>query len=294
MIPFERVGKGLRTAPRDAMIADYSKEEVRGKAFGLHRALDTGGAIAGSALALIMFWLIKLEFKEIVLFAAFITFLALIPLYFVKERRVKARKVTLRLSLAGLPHSLRLFIVVATVFALGNFTYMFFLLRAQQLFAGVLTEKTAFAISMLLYIWFNVVYASFSFPMGILSDKIGRQTVLSTGYLLFGLTCLGFAFSSSLVSLVVLFALYGLFYAIVEANQRAFTSDLAPKELRGTALGTLHTIIGLATLPSGIIAGALWQYINPAATFLYGSALGFLAATLLVLKEVNHWLQRPI
>ncbi len=294
LIPFERVGKGLRTAPRDAMIADYSKEEVRGKAFGLHRALDTGGAIAGSALALIMFWLIKLEFKEIVLFAAFITFLALIPLYFVKERRVKARKVTLRLSLAGLPHSLRLFIVVATVFALGNFTYMFFLLRAQQLFAGVLTEKTAFAISMLLYIWFNVVYASFSFPMGILSDKIGRQTVLSTGYLLFGLTCLGFAFSSSLVSLVVLFALYGLFYAIVEANQRAFTSDLAPKELRGTALGTLHTIIGLATLPSGIIAGALWQYINPAATFLYGSALGFLAATLLVLKEVNHWLQRPI
>lgn len=285
LIPLERVGKGLRTAPRDAMIADYSKEEVRGKAFGLHRTLDTGGAIAGSTLALILFWFIKLEFMAIIFLAAFMAFSALIPLYFVKERRAKSRRVTLRISLAGLSHPLRLFIVIATVFALGNFTYMFFLLKAQQFFAGLLTERTAFAVSMLLYIWFNVVYASLSFPMGILSDKVGRRAVLFIGYLLFGFTCLGFAFSSSLVSLVVFFALYGLFYATVEANQRAFISDLAPKELRGTALGTFHTTIGLATLPSGIIAGALWQYIDPTATFLYGSALGFLAAALLMLKE---------
>jgi len=283
--PLERIGKGLRDAPRDAMIADYSKEEMRGKAFGLHRALDTGGAIAGSALALVLFWSIKLEFKVIIFLAAFLAFSALIPLYFVKERRAKARQVTLTISLAGLPHPLRLFIAIATIFALGNFTYMFFLLKAQQLFAGLLTERTAFAMSMLLYIWFNIVYASLSFPMGILSDKMGRRAILLIGYLLFGLTCLGFAFSSSLVSLVVLFALYGLFYAMVEANQRAFISDLAPKELRGTALGTFHTTIGLATLPSSIIAGALWQHINPAATFLYGSALGFFAATLLMFKE---------
>jgi len=283
--PLERIGKGLRDAPRDAIIADYSKEEVRGKAFGLHRALDTGGAIAGSALALVLFWSIKLEFKVIIFLAAFLAFSALIPLYFVKERRAKARQVTLRISLACLPHPLRLFIAIATIFALGNFTYMFFLLKAQRLFAGLLTERTAFAMSLLLYIWFNVVYASLSFPMGMLSDKMGRRAILSIGYLLFGLTCLGFAFSSSLVSLVVLFALYGLFYAMVEANQRAFISDLAPKELRGTALGTFHTTIGLATLPSGIIAGALWQSINPTATFLYGSALGFFAATLLIVKR---------
>ncbi|NIR87256.1 MFS transporter [Candidatus Bathyarchaeota archaeon] len=287
LIPVERIGKGLRTAPRDAMIADYSKEERRGKAFGLHRALDTSGAIVGSALALILFWFINLEFKAIIFLAAFTAFSALIPLYFVKERRAKARKVTFAISLTGLPHPLRLFIAIATVFALGNFTYMFFLLKAQQLFAELLTERNAFAMSMLLYIWFNVVYASLSFPMGILSDKLGRRAILSSGYLLFGLTCLGFAFSSSLVSLVVLFALYGLFYAVVEGNQRAFISDLSPRQMRGTALGTFHTTIGLATLPSGMIAGALWQYIDPAATFLYGSALGFLAATLLMLKEVT-------
>jgi len=288
LIPLERVGKGLRTAPRDAMIADYSGKEVRGKAFGLHRALDTGGAILGSALALSLFWFVRLEFKAIIFLATFIGFLALIPLYFVKEKRAKARRATLKISLTGLPHPLRVFIVIATVFALGNFTYMFFLLKAQQLFAELLTVRTAFAMSMLLYIWFNVVYASLSFPMGVLSDKMGRRAVLSVGYLLFGLTCLGFAFSSSLVSLVVLFALYGLFHAIVEANQRAFISDLAPKELRGTALGTFHTAIGLATLPSGAIAGVLWQYINPAATFLYGSALGFLGAILLMLKKAEQ------
>jgi len=278
--PLERIGKGLRTAPRDAIIADYAEEEVRGKAFGFHRALDTSGAILGSALALILFWFLKLEFKAIILLGALIAFLALTPLYVVRERRVKAKRITLKISLTELPSSLRLFIIIATLFALGNFTYMFFLLKAKQFFAG----EIAVAMSILLYIWFNVIYASFSTPSGILSDKIGRRSVLSLGYLLFALTCLGFVFAYSLTSLIIIFAIYGLAYSMIEGNQRAFVSDLAPKELRGTSLGTFHTAIGLAALPSGIIAGALWQYVDPAATFLYCSALGFLAATLLALK----------
>lgn len=278
--PLERVGKGLRTAPRDAIIADYAGEEVRGKAFGLHRALDTSGAILGSALALILFWFLKLEFKTIIFIAALTAFSALIPLFFVKERRGKARKTTLKIGLAELPRSLRLFIGVATLFALGNFTYMLFLLEAERFFA----KDISVAMAILLYVWFNVIYASFSTPSGILSDKIGRRIVLSLGYLLFALTCTGFVFAYSLISLVILFALYGLAYAMIEGNQRAFVSDLAPKELRGTSLGTFHTAIGLAALPSGIIAGALWQYIDPAATFFYGSVLGFLAAILLVLE----------
>ena len=278
--PLERIGKGLRTAPRDAIIADYAGEEVRGKAFGLHRALDTSGAILGSALALILFWFLKLEFKTIIFLGALIAFSALIPLYVVRERRAEAKRITLKISLAELPRSLRLFIVIATLFALGNFTYMFFILRAEQFFAG----RIAFAMPILLYIWFNIIYASFSTPLGMLSDKIGRRSVLSFGYLIFGLTCLLFALPLSMFSLIILFTLYGLVYAMIEGNQRAFVSDLAPKELRGTSLGTFHTAIGLAALPSGIIAGALWQYVDPAATFFYGSALGFLAAILLVLE----------
>jgi MFS family permease len=120
-----------------------------------------------------------------------------------------------------------------------------------------------------------------------LSDKIGRRSVLSFGYLLFGLTCLGFTFSSSFFSLIVLFAFYGLFYAIAEGNQRAFVSDLTPKELRGMALGTFHTIVGLATLPSGIIAGVLWGYVNSTATFFHGSVSGFLAVALLALYKIG-------
>lgn len=278
--PLERVGKGLRTAPRDAIIADYAGEEVRGKAFGLHRALDTSGAILGSALALALFWFLKLEFKTIIFLGALIAFSALIPLYVVRERRVKVKRITLKISLTELPSSLRLFILIATLFALGNFTYMLFLLKAKQFFA----EEIAVAMPILLYVWFNIIYASFSMPLGMLSDKIGRRSVLSFGYLLFGLTCLLFALPLSMFSLIILFALYGLVYAMIEGNQRAFVSDLAPKELRATSLGTFHTAIGFAALPSGIIAGALWQYIDPTAAFFYGSALGLLAATLLALK----------
>ena len=169
--------------------------------------------------------------------------------------------------------------LIATIYALGNFTYMFFILRAQDILTGVVAEPKAMAI--LLYVLYNVVYTLFSIPVGMLSDRIGRRKVLLLGYSLFGLTCLGFAFLESLASFITLFALYGLVYALVEGVERAFVSDLAPEELRGTALGTLHTCVGLAALPAGLIAGALWQYIAPRATFIYGCALGLTTALLL-------------
>ena len=281
--PIERIGKGLRTAPRDAIIADYTEKDVRGKAFGLHRTLDTSGAILGSIIALILFWFMELEFSTIIFVGALIAFSALIPLYPVKEKRAEAKKTSLKISLTALPSSLRFFIVVASLFSLGNFTYMFYILRAEQFFAG----RLAFAAPILLYIWFNIIFAAFSIPLGILSDKIGRRSVLFLGYFLFGLTTLLFALPLSLFSLILLFALYGLVFALVEGNQRALVSDLAPKELRGTSLGTFHTAIGFASLPSGLIAGTLWQFIGPDATFFFGSACGFLAAILLLLRRLR-------
>ena len=280
--PIERVGKGLRTAPRDAIIADSSTREVRGKAFGIHRAMDTGGAILGSILALLLFWFLKMDFRFILIVSAIIAFFALPPLYPVRDVKRKPEKtLTLNVSLKNLPKKLRLFILVATIFALGNFTYMFFILKAQEALSYIYPEKMAIAIPILLYVLFNIVYTLFSIPSGILSDKIGRRKVLMTGYLVFGLTCLGFAFLTSIIFLVTLFCFYGLAYALIEANQRAFTSDLATKELRGTALGTFHTCVGLAALPSSLIAGALWQYINPTITFIYGFVLSIIALTLL-------------
>jgi len=275
----DRVGKGIRTAPRDALIADYSIREQRGRAFGIHRAMDSAGAIIGSLLALILFWFLNLNFQSVILIGAIIAFSALIPLVYVKEIQREKKSTNLEINLKGLPSSLRWFILVASVFALGNFTYMFFILRVQSFFEG----RISFALPILLYVWFNIVYTAFSIPVGILSDKLGRKRVLAVGYSLFGITCLGFIISNSSGLLVLFFAVYGITNAIVEGTQRAYSSDLAPEGLRGTGLGTFHTAIGLAALPGGILAGILWNSFGPEMMFLYGAVLGFIAAGFLTI-----------
>ncbi len=271
----ERVGKGLRTAPRDAIIAD-SMPEQRGKGFGIHRAFDTTGAILGSAVVFILFWFLGFDFKTIIFIAALLAVLSLIPLHFVKEEKRKPQDITLQLGLRNLPKPLKLFILVSGIFALANFSYMFFILRAQQFFTG----KLSIGAPILLYILFNVFYALLAVPFGNLSDRIGRKKVLVLGYFLFSLTSLGFAFFNSLITFMILFALYGIVYAIIDGNQRAFVSDLSSGELRATALGTFHTVIGLTALPASLIAGFLWQYIAPAACFIYASIVSVISVIL--------------
>ena len=282
--PIERVGKGVRTAPRDAIIAGSVSEDVRGKGFGIHRALDTSGAILGSLLAFIFVWFFNLDLRAVLLIAAVLGFIALTPLIFVKDVTVvKRRKVSLKVSLGRLGGRFQMVILVLTIFALGNFTYMFFILRAQEVFQGFLPGRMAEAIPILLYVLFNISYALLSIPVGMLSDRVGRGRVLSVGYVLFGVMCLGFMISNSVYSFTLLFIMYGLFKASVDAVQRAYVSDLAPEGLRGTALGTFHASIGLATLPASAIAGILWDKVSPEATFLYGAALGLLASLSLII-----------
>jgi MFS family permease len=280
--PIERLGKGIRTAPRDALIAESVQE--RGKGFGIHRAFDTAGAIIGSLLALLFIIFYSLGFTTIFLIAGGVAFIALVPLIFLKEKKTRplAKSISLHISFKEMPRSLKFFIIIATLFALGNFSYFFFILRAQQFFSAEL----AIIGPLFLYVLLNVVYAAFCIPLGILSDKIGRKKVLIAGYALFGFVCLGFTqLYPSLVYLIILFMLYGLVYALVEANQRAFVSDLASDDLKGTALGTFHTTIGIALLPGSIIAGFLWDFINPMVTFLYGATLAFLAVISFIILE---------
>jgi MFS family permease len=286
---FERIGKGLRTAPRDAIVAESSEECVRGKAYGFHRAMDGFGSVLGAVLAFLL--LPVLGYRKIFLLGFIPAAIAALVVLFVKEKRnrvVQEAKVKkLRVSFRALPTNLRLFIAVASVFSLGHFGYAFLLLRSK----GVgFTDQHA----LMLYAIFYVVYALCSIPSGMLSDRIGRKPVLMIGYGVFALCALGLVFFASRYSLFIFFSVYGLSYAMFDGAQRAFVVDLSPAHLKGTALGTFHTAIGLVALPGGFIAGLLWDKIDPMVTFLYGFTLTLIAIILFLFVRSNKLGTGPI
>ncbi len=271
----ERIGKGVRTAPRDAIVAESVDWDIRGRAYGFHRAMDGMGSILGALLAFLL--LPHLGYRNIFLFALLPGVIAVFFVSFVKEKSQSeegAKKMsTLKVSLAALPGKLRFFIIIATVFTLGHFGYAFLLLRAKNI---GLSDQSA----ILLYILFYSVYTIFSIPAGVLSDRIGRRPVLMMGYGLFALTSFGLIFSSSISSLLSLFIVYGVFYAAIDGVQRAYVTDLAPPHLKATALGTFHTAVGLAALPGGFIAGLIWDKISPEGTFIYAIILSLTSLVL--------------
>ncbi|MFB3765914.1 MAG: MFS transporter [Methanotrichaceae archaeon] len=279
----DRTGKGIRSAPRDAMISESTPKKARGRGFGLHRAMDTLGAVIGSFAAYAL-WKGGLDFRMIFVIAGILAVVALLPFIYVREGFALPKSLSV-LSFADLTPELRKFVMIASLFAIGNFSYMFFILRAQEFFTGIATIGDP----LLLYAFFNVVYAAFSLPVGIWSDRIGRKNVLTIGFALFAATAAGFAFASSVVSLVFLFALYGFVFAIIDASQRAFVSDLSKATLRSTSLGVYYSAVGVASIFSGLIAGELWAQLGPEATFLFGATASALAALLLWrMKDVKE------
>ena len=279
----ERTGKGVRTAPRDALIAESGGK--RGKAFGIHRALDTLGAVVGSTTAFLLLLVAKLPLKDIMLYGALVAFGALVPLVFVKEtaggRRARAEGGG---RAKAIPPALKRFLAVATLFGLSNMTYMLFILYALTFVEPPLgLDPVVFATG--LYVLFNIFYAGLSVPSGTLSDRIGRKKVIALGYAVFTLVCLGLMaeLPSPLVPAIVgLFCLYGASTALIDGTQRAYASDLAPGEARGYALGIFHTSIGLASLASGLIAGAIWDFLGARWAFAYAAILSALSAVLIM------------
>jgi MFS family permease len=284
----ERTGKGLRTAARDAIIAD-SATAKRGKGFGIHRGLDTIGAVLGSATAFVLLWFGGFQFPAIIFIAGIIGIASLPPLRFVREPEIQKQNVRLKIGLATLPRPLKLFILVAGIFALGNFSYMFFVMRTQHLFTGRLST----AAPVLLYVLFNIFYSALAIPLGSLSDKIGRQAVIIFGFGLFAVVSFGFAFCNSLWLFVVLFSLYGVVFAAVDGTERAFVSDLAGTGFKATALGTFHTVTGLVAFPASLAAGFLWEHISPVATFIFGSAAALVAVIVFVAFHRSFEGSRP-
>jgi len=274
----ERIGKGVRTAPRDAMISESMPEE-KGKGFGIHRALDTFGAVIGAILAFVLIYDLKLSIRNTLVIASLISFFSLIPFIWIKETKGKRKKIEICTDMREINPSLKIFLIISAIFSLSNISYMFFLRRAQEVF------ETNMFLSM--YIIFNIFYAIFSYPSGILSDKIGRWKVLSAGYLLFSLTSLGFIFANSKGILALLFSLYGISFAMFDGNQRAFVSDLSDTKIRATALGIFHTLVGVTALPAGMVAGYLWKNISYSATFMYSAILSLIAFIILIIYGIK-------
>jgi len=269
----DRFGKGIRSAPRDALIADSTPEGRRGKAFGLHRAMDTLGAAAGVAISI---WLVSTlgrnlaphDYQRIFLFSLIPAALGVAALFFIRERRKNARARELpRLSWKCLPVKLKWFLFVVTLFASGNSSNQFLLLRARNLGMSVLAVLAA-------YLLYNAVYGVLSYPFGHVSDRIGRKRLLVAGYAFYGLVYIGFALTHKPELVWLLFALYGVYSALNEGLEKALVADIAPQDQCGTFIGLHSTLTGIGLLPASLLAGALWSLFGPSAPFWFGGCIG--------------------
>ena len=277
----DRVGKGVRTAPRDALVADSAAEEGRGRAFGLHRALDTAGAVWGTGIIAIVVYLSqqmgaalnRSTYQRLVLWGILPGFLALLILaLFVREVRPAAPNGWLRLSLRGFDRRFYIFLIALVLFTLGNSSDAFLLLRARTL--GLTTLQVA-----LMVVAFNIVYSLLSMPAGSLSDRVGRRRVILIGWTAYGLIYLGFALAGNGLQMGVLYILYGLYYAAFEGTSRALVADIVPDSARrGTAYGVYHLAVGITAFPASVLAGLLWDLFSPAAAFYFGAGMALLAA----------------
>jgi MFS family permease len=285
----DRAGKGIRTAPRDALVAASTDENLRGLAFGLHRAGDTAGAFLGIGIAALIIWLTQTNdsllsvetFRLAVLVSIIPAVLAVIVLALgAKEITVAGRaSEKMRLSLKGMDARFKYFLLTIILFTLGNSSDSFIILRAQERGLSVLQ-------TMFMLMTFTAIYTALSGPLGALSDKVGRRRLIMGGWLAYGLVYLGFAFSQAGWHIWALFGLYGVYYAATEGTAKALVADLVPDVQRGTAYGLFNAAIGLTALPASVIAGLLWQGVGSwlgfgaSAPFFFGAAMSLLACVL--------------
>ncbi|MCC6236347.1 MAG: MFS transporter [Dehalococcoidia bacterium] len=282
----DRFGKGVRGSPRDALIADSTPDHMRGRAFGLHRAMDTAGAVIGPLLALALVALFDERFRLIFLLAVIPGVLSVLSLGLVRETPPEARAtargetLTLGATLRHMDRRLLWFVAASLVFALGNSSDIFLILRAKDL--GMSTTATVLA-----YVAYNFVYMLAAVPAGIASDRLGRRGVLVLGLLVFAVVYAGFAVNTSTLLVWPLFAMYGVYIAATDGVSKALITDLAPREYRASVLGFYGMLTGLLVFVASALAGVLWDQVGAWAPFALGASAAVIAAAMLLVQPAQ-------
>lgn len=277
----DRTGKGIRSAPRDALIADSAAPESRGYAFGFHRAMDHLGAVVGSLAGFALVEYFHGDLRHAFLYASLPAVFAVgIAAVGIRETphapRVEPAKDAVSPGREGISPGLRYYFAVLFLFTLGNSSDAFLLLKASE--AGVATAHLP-----LLWGAHHAVKSLSSIPSGRLSDRLDRRVVIVGGWIVYAGVYLGFAFADSRAAVWTLFLLYGLYFGLTEGVERAYVADLAPPDRAGTALGIYHLMIGAGALPASLLTGFLWQRVGPAAALGLGAALAAVAAAALII-----------
>ncbi|MEO0225960.1 MAG: MFS transporter [candidate division WOR-3 bacterium] len=279
LIPFrimDRAGK-IRSAPRDAIIADLSSDQDRGKNFGLLRAMDNLGAVCGIIFCILMFR--SLGYRNLFLIAALPTVIGIILiLSSIHESKPAEGKIYKGIRFSALSYNFRIFLILSAIFALGAFSYSFLLIYAKEFGFQRFTLP-------ILYLIFTAIASIFSIPMGRFSDRIGRKSVIFLAYLLWVLVCLCLIIAHKVILVIIAFIFYGLHRAALEPVQRSFIAELTPIEYRASGLGGFQMVIGLCALPASFIAGILWDRINLYAPLYFSIGLTVISSLLLILVK---------
>ncbi|GAB4436242.1 MAG: MFS transporter [bacterium] len=282
----DRVGKGIRTAPRDALIADSTDPTNRARAFSFHRMLDNFGALVGPLMAMLVLSLSSENIKSVFLFSLIPGFLVIVLMFFVKETKSDGKsspsKKTFTLkeifSLNVFPKRFKLFAASVFLFTLGNSSDAFLILRLKE--SGVATTYLPLIWGLL-----NLVKSIGNYPMGAIADKTSKKGVIVTGWLLYAVVYLLFALVTSKTAVIAVFLIYGLYFSLTEGVERAFIADIVSEDVRGRAYGLYNFAIGVSALPASVIFGYIWQSFSYKAAFITGASFSILALILFIFSE---------
>ena len=285
---FERIGKGLRAAPRDSLISGSIKKNEAGKTFGFQKAMDNSGAVVGPLIAFLLLSIFPLNYSHIFLLATIPAILGVLTIIiFIKEVKTEKKESTNKISLKQLPKKFYFFLIIIFVFTLGNSADALLLVKTSE--TGIDKSYIPFV-----YMIFNTVSVLLAIPIGKLSDRIGREKLIILGFLVYGIVYYFFGRFNSINVFILLFILYGFYSALTDGSQKAMISDIVSKDLKGTGFGVYHAVLGITLLPASLIAGLLYDRVNSNAPFYFGSVMALIATILMIIFTILNKRKRII